>query len=250
MSYASRKHWKSKSSGFGYAEKRRSPVRKIILFVVLLFIVYQVITSLFIISYKLDSISMEPTIPSEAVVLASPLIYGPEIPFAGIRVPGLRSPRRGDLVVSSPGFHSDKPWYRSLLDSIYGFFTLQKKNSGEDGWVQSSIVKRVIGVPGDTVKMENNTYFIKPSGKNFFFAEDEIIQIEYETLSYSRPGIMTSEFPFSGNMEEIVLGENEYFLSGDNRSMTNDSYYWGPVGIENIRAKILLEYAPEINILQ
>ena len=250
MSYASRKHWKNRSSGFSYTEKRSNPVRKIILFLLLLYFIYEVITSMFFISYRVESISMEPTIPMDAIILASPLVYGPEIPFAYIRIPGPRKPVRGDLVITYPGYHKKEAWYIRFLDSVYGFFTFQQKRVGEDNWVRSSSVKRVIGIPGDTIKMVNNEFLIKPEGKNYFFSEKEIMQIEYSISSYERFELLGSDFPFSGDMDEIVLKEGEYYLSGDNRSMSNDSYYWGPVGTENIRAKVILEYAPEIKLLQ
>jgi len=225
-------------------------IRGIIFFLLMLFIVYELVTSIFIISYKVESISMEPTIPSGAVILAAPIIYGPEIPLASLRIPGLRKPVRGDLVISHPAYHQDLPWYRNLLESIAGFFTFQRKGRGESSWGRSSSVKRIVGVPGDTIKIENNEILIKPEGKNYFFSEKEIIQVEYSTVSFERPELLSDEFPFSGNMREVKLEAGEYFLSGDNRSMSNDSYYWGAVTIENIKAKVILEYAPEIKLLQ
>lgn len=112
------------------------------------------------------------------------------------------------------------------------------------------MVKRVVGIPGDSIKIEDNVILIKPEGKNYFFSEKEIIQVEYETESFPRPDMLSEDFPFSGNMSEVVLADDEYFLSGDNRTMSNDSYYWGPVTIDKIKAKVVLEYAPEIKILQ
>ncbi len=251
MSYVTRRSWKNRSSGFRYTDKKSHLPSKIIVFVLLLFLLFELITSIFIISYRIESISMEPTIPSSAVILASPLIYGPEIPFSSVRLPGIKNPVRGDIVVCSPAFSRQHPWYIKASDTIIAFFTFQKKKiSGESNWVNSKTIKRVVGVPGDTVKMENFEIFIKPKGKKYFFSECDIIQVEYSTENYQGPELLPKDFPFSGNMEAIVLGEDQYFLSGDNRSMSNDSYYWGPVGISNICAKVILEYAPEIKLLQ
>ncbi|MDC7228652.1 MAG: signal peptidase I [Spirochaetales bacterium] len=250
MSYVSRKSWKNRSSGFRYSEKNKSPLRKIIGYIILLFLVYEIITSIFIITYRVDSISMEPTIPSGAVIMASPLFYGPEIPFTSFRIPGIRRPMRGDLVVSNPAYHQTLPWYRKILQSFSGFFTLQKSSSGNENRIDSGSVKRIVGIPGDSIKMEDYVIMIKPEGKNYFFSEKEIIQVEYSISAYPGPERLDNEFPFSGNMREIKLGEGEYFLCGDNRSISNDSYYWGAVTIDNIKAKVAIEYAPDIKLLQ
>ncbi len=192
---------------------------------------------------------MEPTIPSGAVILAFPLAYSPEIPFTNVRLPGIRKPLRGDLVIASPAYISENPWYELVLDSVIRFFTLQNRGfNDEKGTVSTKSVKRIVGIPGDTVKMEDSVMFIKPKGKNNFFPEKEVMSVEYSIENYIKPDLLTKDFPLSGNMAEITLGQDEYFIAGDNRSLSNDSYYWGPVKISNLKARIILEYAPEIKI--
>lgn len=218
----------------------------------MLFIVNELVTSVFISSYRQDSISMEPTIPSGALILASPVIYGPEIPFTEIKIPGIRKPKRGDLVICTPDYHPESAWYERVIDSVFRFFTLQKKGFGGAGekWLESRMLKRVLGVPGDTVSMKNSEIFIKPEGRENFFSENEIIQADYSVEHYPLPENMPESFPFSGNMSEVTLEEDEYFVMGDNRSMSNDSYYWGPVDIFDIKARAVLEYSPDIKPLQ
>ena len=152
---------------------------------------------MFLISYRVESISMEPTIASGSVVLATPLIYGPEVPFTTIRIPEFKNPARGDLVISSPAFHQEQPWYFKAVDSIFRFFTLQKKGFNQDSsWINSKSVKRVVGLPGDTVKMINSEILIRPEGKNYFFSEKEIMQIEYSIENYFKPQQLPEDFPF------------------------------------------------------
>lgn len=252
MSYVNRRNWKNKKTGFSYSDKSRINIRGIILFLFAIFIVFEITSSMFLTSYKVESISMEPTVPSGSVVLASPLFYGPEIPFVSIKIPGVKTPKRGDLVISSPEYQKTNAWYINALDSFISFFTFQQKTFSlkDSNWVNSLMVKRVLGVPGDSVKMVNSEIFIKPEGKNYFFSEKEIMQVEYSTENYSLPNLMSEDLPLSGNMEEILLKDGEFFLAGDNRSMSNDSYYWGPVSLDKIKARVLLEYAPAIKILQ
>ena len=252
MSYVSRKNWKSGRSGLGYAKSGRSGISRFIIFIILLFIVFELITSFFITSLRVESISMEPAVKSGAVIIASPLIYGPSVPFTGLRIPGIRKPVRGDIVVSSPEYYREEPWYVITLDSFFRFFTLQKKGFGGSGenWQKSSMLKRVMGVPGDTVKMRNFEVFIRPEGRTYFFSEKEIIPVEYSLPEYSPPDGLPPDYPMSGNMEELTLGPGEYFLMGDNRSRSNDSYYWGPVSIDNISSRALVQLAPQILLLQ
>ena len=251
MTYVSRRSWKNKSSGLGYSKKRKTGTGRIIIFILILFVFYEFVTSIFLISYKVESMSMEPTIPSGGTVFATPLTYGPELPFTNIGLPGWKNPSRGDLVIVKPAYYKDQLWYLETADAVTGFFTLQKKGINDDeSWSGSRSIKRVVGMPGDTVKMINFEFFIKPEGNDYFFSEKDIMQVEYKTITGILPDGITAGFPLTGNMNEIKLGPDEYFLSGDNRAMSNDSYYWGPASIEDITAKVLIEYSPEIKALQ
>ena len=252
MSYVSRRNWKSNSSGLGYTSPGSGRIRKIILFILLLYVVFEVITSLFISSFRVESISMEPTVNSGSLLLAAPVFYGPEIPFTEIRLPGIRKPVRGDLVICVPEYYQEKPWYIVTIDSFIRFFSLQKRGFSKykEGWSHSSMLKRVVAVPGDTVKMKKMEIQIKPEGRNYFFSEKEIMQVEYSLGKYTLPDNFPEDFPFSGGMGEISLGKDEYLLMGDNRSRSNDSYYWGPVSIKRIKARVVLQYSPEIKIVQ
>ncbi len=195
---------------------------------------------------------MEPTISAGDNLIATPVFFHPEIPFTGISFPGIRNPRRGEIILYKPSFYSEMPWYIKVPDSIIRFFTIQKKGfpGYEDTWSNSLMMKRVIGIPGDTIKFENNEVLIKPAGKSYFFSEKEILQAEYTITRYPVPDNWPEDFPFAGNMDEISLGEDQYFLLGDNRSMSNDSYYQGPVDKKNITAKVILKYVPSIEIPQ
>lgn len=76
------------------------------------------------------------------------------------------------------------------------------------------IVKRVIGVPGDTVEFSKEHIYI--NGEEF----------------HSKAKIIG----FDEVNGQIELKDNEYLLMGDNRSVSLDSRYFGPVPRENIRA--------------
>lgn len=83
------------------------------------------------------------------------------------------------------------------------------------------IIKRIIGMPGDTVKIKDNTVYVN----------DEILEEDY---AYGE----TSDY------EEITLGEDEYFILGDNRPISKDSRYFGPVKKDEIIGKVIFRLWP------
>lgn len=83
------------------------------------------------------------------------------------------------------------------------------------------IIKRVIGLPGESVMYKDNKLYI--NGKS---VED----------NYSKT--TTNDF------DNVVLGKNEYFVMGDNRAVSSDSRIIGPVNIKNIKGKTNLIIFP------
>jgi len=83
------------------------------------------------------------------------------------------------------------------------------------------IIKRVIGLPGESVMYKDNKLYI--NGK--------VIEDNYSKTT-------TNDF------DNVVLGENEYFVMGDNRAVSSDSRIIGPVNIKNIKGKTNLIIFP------
>lgn len=88
-------------------------------------------------------------------------------------------------------------------------------------------IKRIIGLPGETVKIENNT-----------------VSINGEPLSEE----YLPEEAFSGQTGtfflEQTLGPDEYFVMGDNRDHSSDSRRWGPLPEHNIVGRALITVYP------
>ena len=89
-------------------------------------------------------------------------------------------------------------------------------------------IKRVIGLPGETVQVANNQILIKNSDHPKGFILDES-----EYLSMSTPG----------NVEK-TLGDNQYFVVGDNRDHSFDSRGWGELEKDLIIGKALFRVWP------
>ena len=85
----------------------------------------------------------------------------------------------------------------------------------------SLLVKRVIGLPGETVEYRDNKLYI-----NGEYVEEDFLT-----------DTVTADF-------SVVLGEDEYYCLGDNRRVSRDSRYYGPFTMEDIKSTNLFIYYP------
>jgi signal peptidase I len=97
-------------------------------------------------------------------------------------------------------------------------------------------IKRVIAIPGDTVAIKDNAIWV-----NNEKLPESYIPADFEILA----GRATLN-------QEIYLGSNEYFVSGDNRPHSSDSRSWGAITKDDIVGRVFLRYWPpkEISIIK
>lgn len=105
-------------------------------------------------------------------------------------------------------------------------------------------VKRVIGLPGDTVSCVNDVVYI--NGK--VLDETKYIASDYRQSLVDKFGYF-NKVPNADNtnvedFEEVKLGDDEYYVMGDNRPYSKDSRYVGPVKKSQIFAKKMLVLLP------
>lgn len=105
-------------------------------------------------------------------------------------------------------------------------------------------VKRVIGLPGDTVSCVNDVVYI--NGK--VLDETKYIVPDYRQSLVDKFGYF-NKVPNADNtnvedFEEVKLGDDEYYVMGDNRPYSKDSRYVGPVKKSQIFAKKMLVLLP------
>lgn len=92
------------------------------------------------------------------------------------------------------------------------------------------IVKRVIGLPNETVSYENGQLYI-----NGQYVEEDFLDDSY---------VSTYNNSFMSDVEPITLGDDEYFCLGDNRPHSSDSRVYGPFKKENILSKGVFIFFP------
>jgi len=66
-------------------------------------------------AYKIPTSSMVPTLIPGDKIFVSKLIYGPRVPYFGIHLPGIRKPKRGDVVVFIEPMQRKKVYVKRLI---------------------------------------------------------------------------------------------------------------------------------------
>ena len=108
------------------------------------------------------------------------------------------------------------------MDGVERYDVVVVHNKAQDeNWV-----KRVIGLPGETISAKDDIVYI--NGQPL---EEPYLDTEYVKDIRSKGNYFTEDF------QEITLGEDEYFLMGDNRVVSLDSRRVGPFQKEDIIGK-------------
>ncbi len=193
-------------------------------------VIFLVIRTFFIEAYRIPSGSMIPTLLIGDWLFVNKLVYGPHIPFTDINLPGYGEPRRSDVVVfESPPQH-DQPWD-----------------------LTPTLVKRLVGLPGDTLYMRNDQLYVNGMEQRQGFAgqaqplgDPTAYHPAFEWMR--KYELKASRFPEPlprpalGNWGPIVIPAEHYFMLGDSRHASKDGRYWGLVPRKNFRARPLFVY--------
>ena len=158
--------------------------------------------------------------------------------------------------VAHPVRVDGRSMYPTLKDGEFGFthvggVLLNGVNRGdivvvtmEEKGQKTHWVKRVIGMPGDTISCVNDIVFI--NGK--VLDETQYIDPDYRQSCVDQFGYF-NKVPNADNtdvqdFEEVKLGDDEYYVMGDNRPYSKDSRYVGPVKKSQLFAKKMLVLLP------
>lgn len=227
---------------YGYSEKKKG--RGNVLFgvgvFVFLYVAFCIIHNCLIGMYKTQSAAMEPALSAGECFIASPIYF--------LSDNAADESKRGDIVLVR--FADVKPlsFPRNLIEGIVSFVTFQKVRpfTSRDRWGGLPVVRRLLGLPGDTIYMDNFVLYIKPATSEHFLTEFELLPDggDYSIISHPFPENWGEKLPFSGRFDPIELKAGEYFVISDNRVAVNDSRTWGAVTTDNIKGKVMSRYWP------
>ncbi len=178
-----------------------------------------VLRSFLVEPFQIPTGSMIPTLQVGDFILVNKYAYGVRLPVIGTKIVDVADPQRGEVMVFIPP-HENKYY-----------------------------IKRVIGLPGDTIRYEDKTLYVNGEAIDKEFMEDILVDTSIGDL----PGSLYTET--IGGVEHLtqhidaagrnrarttwVIPNGHYFMMGDNRDNSSDSREWGPVPEEDIVGKAI-----------
>ncbi|MBR5096721.1 MAG: signal peptidase I [Treponema sp.] len=218
---------------YSLKQERRRFYHRAIFIVVAFFVVMNALLSFVICPVQQKSASMEPNVPSGTCVFATPI--GKKI-------------KRGEIIIIAQN-EKKLTFKQKVCDLIAGAFTFQKVHPWTN---EKSLMRRAVGLPGDTLYMKDYILYVQPKNEKHFFTEFELNQVPYSVDIRVPPAGWNPEIGVRGSFDTITLGENEYYVLGDNRLSCADSRLFGKISGSKIQKRVLMSYYPlkQIKFLQ
>ena len=164
--------------------------------------------------FQIPTGSMIPTLEVGDFILVNKYAYGVRLPVIGTKIVDVADPERGDVMVFIPPH----------VDSYY--------------------IKRVIGMPGDTIRYEDKRLFVNGELIGEKFVEDIVIDTNLGDLAGTLHteiinGVEHATQHITGVTRQRsrttwVIPNGHYFMMGDNRDNSSDSREWGTVQEKDI----------------
>ncbi|MDH3457900.1 MAG: signal peptidase I [Gemmatimonadota bacterium] len=184
-------------------------------------VIWFFVRSLLVEAFRIPSGSMENTLQIGDFLFVNKALYGAEIPLLGTRLPAFREPDRLDIVIF---------------------------NSPEEPGI--NVVKRVVGMPGDTISMAGGDLYVngRPSEEPYAVksttAYDPVDpRMRDWQLRYLAQGRDHQTYvPTLKNWGPLVIPPDSFFVMGDNRDNSYDSRYWGFLGRDRVQGRPLFIY--------
>jgi signal peptidase I len=184
------------------------------------FVLFLLIRTFVVAAFKIPTGSMENTLMVGDFLLVNMAVYGAEIPMTHTHLPAFAEPQRQDVIVFLPPHDPGKNY-----------------------------VKRIAGVPGDTLEMHDKVLYVngEPQLEPFArhidpFTDPSDPQMLWQ-LDYLVPGVRRRSYhPTRDNWGPLVVPPGKYFALGDNRDNSEDSRYWGFLDAGAIRGRPMFVY--------
>lgn len=183
-------------------------------------VIWFFLRALLVEAFRIPSGSMENTLLIGDFLFVNKALYGAEVPLVHTRLPAFREPVRLDVVV---------------------FESVEERGV--------NVVKRIIGMPGDTIAMEDNVMYIdgRPLDEPYVQRTVPLVNTEDPRMRawqvrYLAGRDARAYRPNLKNWGPLVVPPDSFFVMGDNRDNSYDSRYWGFLGRDRIRGRPLFIY--------
>lgn len=143
-----------------------------------------------------------------------------------------KMPERGDIITFEAPSKMALSAEEVDLNNPVAVYTNQPKNIFSKftyyvlEWGKQSFIKRVIGLPGEHIKIEDGKAYI--NGEEY---KEDYLQEDVKTTA-------------SGVFTDFVVPENYVFAMGDNRAESTDCRSFGCIPLEKIEGKVVLRFFP------
>jgi signal peptidase I len=183
---------------------RKSTVREYFESIVIAVILALFVRTWVVQAFKIPTGSMENNLLIGDHLLVNKFVFAPQRSSVERAVLPMRDIKRGDIVVFK---YPDEP--------------------------ERDFIKRVIGLPGETIELRNKKVFVNGVGLD----EPYVHFLEASHMA----GEVTS-FDVRERYGPVTVPPNQYFVMGDNRDNSQDSRYWGFLPRHYVKGKALLIY--------
>ena len=191
--------------------------------IALALVIWFVLQAMLIKSFRIDSGSMIPTLLVDDCLFINKAVFGAKVPFLPIRTPAFREPHAGELIV-----------LRGIEMPVL------------------TIVKRVIGVAGDTLELRqdslfrNGAYVPEPYVRHINPTASMDPAQQHRSRAWQLPQLVNTDtasyLPDLRDFGPFVVPPEHLFVMGDNRDASYDGRHWGFLPRQNVLGSPLFIY--------
>jgi signal peptidase I len=187
---------------FKKPEEEKSKVREYAEAIIVAVVLALIIRSFIIQAFRIPSGSMEDTLLIGDFLLANKFVYGAKVPFTDWRLPALRKPKQGDIII-----------FKYPQDPSKDF------------------IKRCIATEGQVVEIIDKKLYV--DGKWF---------PDPSHSKYIEPYVIPKGRGQRDNFGPYKVPPDHLFMMGDNRDNSRDSRFWGPLSMKHVKGKAIVLY--------